>query len=118
MKTGQPFHTIHQVSPETGLHPGCPRIADAQPGPGEPAEDSQGCASFHVLHAAHNSSYLSVSLMESEHGGHACDSWRPALEMGLLFWREIIIFRVDRFACVCLSAECCLTCLQTSLIPL
>ena len=118
MKTGWPFHTIHQVSRGTVPRPECPRIADSQPCPGEPTEDSQGCASFHVLHTAHNYSYLSFSLMELEHRGHVCDSQRPALEMGRLFRREIIIFRVDRFACVCLSAEYCLTCLQTSLIPL
>lgn len=45
-----------------------------------------------VLHAAQNDFPLSVRLMESERGGHARDSLRPVLEMGLLFWREIIVF--------------------------
>lgn len=71
-----------------------------------------------VLHAAQDYFYLSVSLTESERRGHSCDSLRPALEMQLLFRREIIIVRADRFACLCLSAECWLACLQTSLISL
>lgn len=71
-----------------------------------------------VLHAAQDYFYLSVSLTESEHRGHSRDSLRPALEMQLLFRREIIIVLADRFACLCLSAECWLACLQTSLISL
>lgn len=68
---------------------------------------------FRLLHAAQNCFHLSVLLMESECEGPSCDSCHPALEMGMQFRREIIIFQVDRFACLCLSAEYCLTCLQT-----
>lgn len=92
---------------------------DAAPGEEARGEPSRGHAeAFRLPQAAQTWVYLSVSLMESERGGHSRDSPRPAPELGPLFRREVIIFGVDRVACLCLSAACWLMCSQTSLIPL
>lgn len=54
--------------------------------------------------------------MESERGGHARDSLCPALEMGLLFRREIILFSGGGGRLSPLVSRALVTCLQTSLI--
>ena len=66
-----------------------------------------------ILLAAQNDFSLSVRLMGSERGGHSRDSLRPALEMGLLFWREIVMSSGGLHRLV---SRVPVTCLQTSLI--